>query len=160
MVSIVKADSEQHLEHARTLFREYTSSFAGETSFQHYLVLQNFEEELLYLPNGYVPPEGVLLLALEAEKPAGCVAVRRLSSSVCEMKRLYVKPEFRRLGVGKKLVNAAIEKASGLGYERMRLDTLPSMKQAQALYASLGFKRIAAYCDNPVEGAVFMELWL
>jgi ribosomal protein S18 acetylase RimI-like enzyme len=154
MLRITPARSDNHLKLARSLFEEYAVSLGIDLGFQ------NFEEELATLPAGYVPPGGCLLLALYEGRPAGCVAMRRLDDEACEMKRLYVRPQFRNLGVGKSLAEAVIEAARRLGYRRMRLDTLPSMARAQALYKSLGFRETAPYCFNPVEGTVFMELEL
>jgi putative acetyltransferase len=112
------------------------------------------------LPGDYASPGGCLLLALWQGQVAGCVALRQFSPSICEMKRFYTRPQFRDLGIGKALCEEVIVRARRLGYERMRLDTLPSMEQAKGLYASLGFREIEPYRFNPVEGASFMELIL
>jgi ribosomal protein S18 acetylase RimI-like enzyme len=123
------------------------------------LCFQNFEQELAELPGKYSPPEGRLLLALDDERLAGCVALRRLDALTCEMKRLYVRAEARGKGLGRRLAEAAIEEARATGYKRMRLDTLPSkMKEANIIYHSLGFGKINPYYHNPVNEAVFMEL--
>ena len=152
MVRLVPARTEEDLSRARTLFEEYASSL-------HFgLDFQNFEKELAGLPGGYGPPEGRLLLAWVQDQVGGCVALRKITREICEMKRLYVRPSFRRLGVGRVLVLAIIREARKIGYDRMRLDTVPSMKDAQVLYESLGFQKIPPYCHNPVPGAVFLEL--
>jgi GNAT superfamily N-acetyltransferase len=130
----------------RTLFREYAGSLGVDLSFQ------GFEEEVAALPEGY----DVLLVAGEA----GCVGVRRFEDGVCEMKRLYVRPSARGTGLGRTLAEAAIEHARTLGYRAMRLDTMPMMASAQALYESLGFVEIPPYRHNPVAGTRFMELLL
>ena len=134
------------VELVRTLFREYAESLGVDLSFQ------GFEDEVATLPEGY----DVLLLAGDA----GCVGVRPFADGVCEMKRLYVRPSARGSGLGRALACAAIEHARALGYRAMRLDTMPTMGSAQALYESLGFVEIPPYRHNPVAGTRFMELLL
>ena len=132
------------VELVRTLFREYAAGLGVDLSFQ------GFDEEVAALPTGY----DVLLVA----GSDGCVGVRPFSHGICEMKRLYVRPSARGTGLGKELAEAAIAHARTLGYAAMRLDTMPAMGAAQALYASLGFVEIPAYRHNPVAGTRFMEL--
>jgi len=124
------------------------------------LCFQNFEEELNSLPGKYGPPDGVLILALIDDKAAVCVALRKISEDIREMKRLYVRDSYRGFGIGRKLVNTIIENAIKLNYKYMRLDTLPTMKEAQSLYTSMGFYDIEPYVYNPIEGARYMELRL
>ena len=154
MLKIFAAKTHEDIEIAKTLFAEYEEFLPFDLSFQ------NFEEELANLPGEYAPPEGCLLLAKYQNKAAGCVALRKLSDGVCEGKRLYVRPEFRGLKIGRKLVEAMIATARKMGYSSIRGDTIPSMQAAGALYASLGFKEISPYRYNPIEGAVFIELSL
>ena len=146
--------SRERVATVRELFREYAKGIGIDLCFQ------DFDRELAELPGKYAPPEGRLLLALEGTKVAGCVALRKIGDDTCEMKRLYVRPAFRRKGVGRLLARAVIEAAGKCGYARMRLDTLSSMAEAIALYESLGFRRIEAYYHNPSACAVFMELKL
>jgi ribosomal protein S18 acetylase RimI-like enzyme len=153
-VEILHAESPAQLAQVRGLFLEYAASLGIDLSFQR------FDEELARLPGEYVPPEGCLLLALEGGVALGCVALRPLAPCVCEMKRLYVRPAGRGRGIGRSLSAAVIDEAQQRGYARMRLDTLPSMRPAIALYESLGFQRIAAYRYNPVPGTVYLELVL
>ena len=140
------------LEVVKQLFLEYTQSLNIDLSFQ------NFEEEYEALPGKYGPPDGALILALVDGKGAGCVALHKISENICEMKRLYVRDQYRGLGIGKRLVNIIIEYASKMNYQYIRLDTLPTMKKAQALYSSLGFYDIDPYVYNPIEGTRYMEL--
>ena len=136
----------------RILFREYADSLAFD------LFFQDFEKELESLPGRYTVPEGCLLVAENKDSIVGCVAVRKIEGGVCEMKRLFVRPEYRGTGIGRRLAMEIIQTAIRLGYSRMRLDTTPSMNAATSLYRSLGFYDTAPYCYNPVPGAVYLEL--
>jgi putative acetyltransferase len=151
-MTLIQATRAEQLAAIRQLFEEYAASLDVDLCFQ------GFERELAELPGDYAPPEGRLLLAQDGAVPVGCVALRKISDGICEMKRLYVRPEFRGRKHGLGLVQAILHEARAIGYRWMRLDTLPSMKQAIALYRSLGFKEIAPYRDNPVCGALFFEL--
>ena len=153
-MEIVQALTPGHVAEARALFREYERSLGIDLCFQ------GFEQELAGLPGAYAPPRGRLLLALDGAAPAGCVALRPLADAACEMKRLYVRPAFRGRRVGRLLAERILAEARAIGYPRMRLDTLPSMGEAIALYRALGFVEIAPYTTNPVAGALFMELAL
>jgi ribosomal protein S18 acetylase RimI-like enzyme len=153
-ITIEEATSPTQLATVRELFLEYAGSL--EIS----LCFQNFEQELAGLPGKYASPAGRLLLASDAGQPAGCVAIRPLDPSICEMKRLYVRPAWRRQGLGRTLALAIIAAAREMGFDRMRLDTLASLTPAIVLYQSLGFRHIQAYYNNPSENAVFMELVL
>jgi ribosomal protein S18 acetylase RimI-like enzyme len=133
-------------------------NYAWSLSFN--LCFQDFDAELASLPGRYAPPEGRLLLAWQQQDVAGCVALRKLGDGACEMKRLYVEPHFRGRRVGRALAEAVISEARQLGYQRMRLDTMPSMETAQGLYRNLGFQDIGPYCYNPVPGVRFLELQL
>lgn len=124
------------------------------------LCFQGFDRELATLPGDYAPPSGRLFLALAGAEHAGCIALRAIEPRVAEMKRLYVRPQFRAMGLGRALAERVIGEARAAGYRTMRLDTLPSMQSAQRLYAELGFRDAARYNDNPVEGVRFMALEL
>jgi len=152
---IFPAETDEDIRNARTLFEEYAAGLGISLCFQ------NFDRELANLPGDYAPPEGRLLLAAEADQLAGCIAMRKLAPGVCEMKRLFLRPAYRRQGLGRVLVDSIIDEARKLGYTHMRLDTLPGrMDQAIALYRSVGFVEIAPYYENPVQDAKFMELKL
>ena len=153
-LAILPAQSDQDLLHVRALFLEYAASLPFDLSFQ------DFDRELEGLPGKYRPPTGQLLLARVGENVAGCVAVCMLSREICEMKRLYVRPSHRGKGVGRRLAESAVANAREIGYQRMRLDTVPSMTAALSLYRSLGFEETDPYRHNPVPGAVFLELVL
>ncbi|HEX3822756.1 MAG TPA: GNAT family N-acetyltransferase [Candidatus Sulfotelmatobacter sp.] len=153
--SIVQAISGVQIAQARELFLEYAQSLGFSLCFQ------NFDQELAELPGGYAPPDGRLLLAEYDGELAGCVAFHKLEPLICEMKRLYVRPQFRGKGLGRILIDRVIAEARQIGYRRMRLDTVePVMKDAVAMYRKMGFREIAPYRDSPMAGAVYMELRL
>ena len=152
MLRVFLAETTEQLAQVRALFEEYAAQLGHDLEFQH------FSAELAGLPAGYAVPDGCLLLATYADELAGCVALRRQSPRICEMKRLYVRPRFRRQGIGRRLALEIIGLARQAGYERMRLDTLADMDVPRALYRGLGFGEIAPYYDNPIPGAVFLEL--
>jgi putative acetyltransferase len=156
MPRIVQALSQTENSTARELFREYADALGVDLCFQ------GFEQELLELPGKHAPPAGRLLVAMEtldgAEKSAGCAALRPLGDGICEMKRLYVRRAFRGRGVGRALAEAIVAAAQEIGYHAMRLDTLPAMREAQGLYAAMGFREIGAYRENPVPETRFLEL--
>lgn len=173
MLRIIDAETDEVVAHVSALFREYAASLGVDLSFQ------NFEHELATLPGEYTPPDGRLFLGIASDvRPhasddslccttaisvgsvAGCVALRKIDNEICEMKRLYVRPEFRGLGAGRCLAHTVIKAATEIGYRRMRLDTLPQMAEAQALYRALGFQEIEPYRYNPVVGTRYFELAL
>ncbi|MGB9071189.1 MAG: GNAT family N-acetyltransferase [Terriglobales bacterium] len=154
-IDLLQATLPEHIEQARTLFLEYGQSLGFSLCFQ------SFDEELKNLPGAYGPPSGRLLLARYADHAAGCIALRKLETGICEMKRLYVRPDDRGRGLGRMLVARLIDEARLIGYERMRLDTIESaMKDAVALYRRMGFREIAPYSAIPIESALWMELVL
>jgi ribosomal protein S18 acetylase RimI-like enzyme len=152
---IFPADSTTHIAQVRELFLEYAQSLGFSLCFQ------SFDKELAELPGDYAPPRGRLLLAEQEGQLAGCVALHPLSDEVCEMKRLYLRPQFRGQGLGRKLADTIISEARSIGYTALRLDTVePVMRDAVAMYRRLGFQEIAPYCANPIAGALYMELRL
>ena len=154
-LTFAQAESPAQIAHARVLFLEYAQSLGFSLCFQ------NFDKELAELPGDYAPPEGRLLLAEYEGQLAGCVALHKLDTAICEMKRLYLRPQFRGKRLGRALAERIITEARQIGYRHMRLDTVePVMKDAVAMYRMLGFKEIAPYCPNPIAGALYMELEL
>lgn len=141
------------------LFTEYTSLLVeGEPQFSQYLQLQNFQEEMDCLEKKYGHPQGRLYLALVDGEPAGCIALHRLDLQRCEMKRLYVRPGFRGLGIGKLLTERVLEDARSIGYHQILLDTFPFLDRAIAMYRSLGFREIPKYNNSPVDTTIYMAL--
>ncbi|HEY5596634.1 MAG TPA: GNAT family N-acetyltransferase [Candidatus Bipolaricaulota bacterium] len=161
-IKLLTAASPGELDQAHALFRQYAQWLDDNDPDGVDLCFQGFEQELAELPGKYAPPQGRLLLARCGEEEAGCVAVRpfEFDPSICEMKRLYVRPEFMGRGIGKCLVEAIIQAGKELKYRAMRLDTLPYMKAAIALYQAHGFKPIPRYYDTPLKDTIFMELEL
>jgi putative acetyltransferase len=154
-VMIRDAEAAADIELARTLFLEYAQALGFSLCFQ------GFDQELAGLPGKYARPHGRLLLAANDGQAAGCVGLRALEDGICEMKRLYVRPEFRGKSIGRLLAERVISEARAIGYTRMRLDTVAgTMADAVALYRRLGFVEIPPYCENPNAGVLYMELSL
>jgi ribosomal protein S18 acetylase RimI-like enzyme len=154
-LSFTQVESPTQIAHARELFLEYAQSLGFSLCFQ------NFDQELANLPGEYAPPAGCLLLAELDGQVAGCVALHKLEDGISEMKRLYLRPQFRGKGLGRALADRIIAAARQIGYRRMRLDTVePVMKDAVAMYRRIGFREIAPYRNNPIAGALYMELLL
>jgi putative acetyltransferase len=154
-VNIVQAQSPDDINRTRELFEEYAAWLGFDLCFQ------KFGDELAELPGAYAPPAGRLFLAVDGDQILGCVALRPLDEGICEIKRLYLRPDARGKGLGRELTKAVIDAAHEIGYKRMRLDTLPGkMDRAIAIYRSLGFREIEPYYYNPYEGVKFMELSL
>jgi ribosomal protein S18 acetylase RimI-like enzyme len=151
---VIEPAAAEDIEIVRELFREYQAALGVDLCFQ------GFERELAELPGDYAPPRGRLLLARAGDAVVGCIALRPLPGNDCEMKRLYVRPDFRATGLGRQLAERVIAEARAIGYGRLCLDTLPSMERAQQLYESLGFTDIAPYRPNPVAGARYLRLML
>ena len=145
-------EAADYVEPVRALIAEYTAGLNRDLTFQH------LQEELAGLEERYFPPNGRLLAAIAGEQPVGCVALRRLEAGRCEMKRLYVRPDFRGQQIGRRLAEAILELARAEGYAEMVLDTLQPMTRAVALYRDLGFQEIPAYYQNPYPDVVYMRL--
>lgn len=166
MIEIYQVDNVDNLEQARILWREYAEFLKNRLqeraelpSFKEYF--KNYEQEIAnHLPGRFGPPGGCLLLAKNKGKPAGCVVLLDLGNNICEMRRLFVRPEFRRLGVGRALAKAIVEQGRNMGYALMRLNTNRRMPEADKLYRSLGFGEIEPYEYFEVDGMIFMELKL
>ncbi len=153
-IVLSQAEGFEQVATARKLFREYAEAIATDLEYQ------GFASELAALPLPYVLPRGALLIAHAGKDVAGCVALRPLDSRTGEMKRLYVRPAYRSWGLGKLLVEAVILVARQAGYSELRLDTLPTMASAQALYHRLGFVEIPPYNNTHLPGTRFYALKL
>jgi ribosomal protein S18 acetylase RimI-like enzyme len=154
MLRIIQVESDEELSRARTLIEEYAASLNVDLCFQ------DFDVEKEHLATMYGKPTGALFVATMDGDDAGCVGVRALAPGVAEMKRWFVRPRYQKFGIGKTLLDAAIRFARDAGYDEIRLDTLPSMSRAIALYRSTGFVEIAPYRHNPVPGSLFFSLHL
>lgn len=150
-MEIINAISPADFATGKRLFLEYAESL------EFNLCFQNFEQELADIQIQYGAPNGCLLLVKNGEEAVGCIGVRRWQGDIAELKRMYLQPKTRGLGLGKKLLEAALENARELSYRSIRLDTLPSMKAAISLYREFGFADISPYRDNPFEGTIYLE---
>ena len=154
-IRLIHADAPRWIEPAREILREYAASLGIDLCFQ------NFDAELAALPGEYAPPQGQLLLAFVGDALAGCGGLRALPdvdyANACEMKRLFVRPAFRRFGLGRALAEALLDEARRAGYSVMLLDTLDDMESARELYSTLGFEEIAPYYFNPIPGAHYLK---
>ena len=147
------------LSEIRELFAEYTDMLVEhDPSFQEYLTLQNYSEELDHPFDKYGPPDGRIYLAKWNDAPAGCIALRRLDKDNCEMKRLFVRPEFRNLGIGSQLIQRILADTREIGYHSMLLDTLPFLERAIEMYRRIGFQEIPIYNNSPMSSAIYMQL--
>jgi putative acetyltransferase len=153
-VVIRQAAGDADIEHIRELLREYANQLDVDLCFQ------DFDAELATLPGRYAQPRGSLLIAMSEDKAAGCIALRPVDDTTCEMKRLFVGAAFRGIGLGRRLVMAILGEARGRNYNKIRLDTLPQQVEAHRLYESLGFRDVPPYSDFPIAGSRFLELEL
>ena len=151
-MQVHRPENEAHYSGVKDLFQEYADSLDFSLDFQ------GFKSELENFPGIFAPPDGCLLLAREGEQLVGCVGLRKMEEGICEMKHLYVVPDAQGRGIGRALVHKLIREAREAGYRRMRLDTVPSMRSARALYRAFGFRPIDSYADSPIEGTTYMEL--
>lgn len=154
MIRVINAEDSELVAKAKELIREYALSLGLDLSFQ------DFEQEMATFPKQYSLPGGHLLVAQYENEIVGCVGLRNIGDNICEIKRMYVQPSYRDKGLGRELAEAVISEARGMGYTCMRLDTIPSMESAIHLYISLGFRDIAPYRLNPIDGARYLELRL
>ena len=146
-------------EEVRKLFTEYTSLLiAGNPEFQQYLQIQNYDEEIAHLEHKYGAPAGRLYLALAEGSVAGCIALRKLDDERCEMKRLYVRPEYQGQGIGRQLTERILSDACSIGYRQIQLDTFPFLEQAITMYRHMGFREIPRYNDSPMDSTIYMGL--
>ncbi len=153
MIEILQTETPEQIEETKKLFREYEKWLGLDICFQ------GFEAELANLPGKYAKPSGRLFIASVDGKIAGCIVLRKLEENICEMKRLYLRDEFRGSGLGNKLIEKLIAEARLIGYQKMRLDTLPDkMNKAVKLYESHGFRQIPAYYQNPYGETLYLEL--
>lgn len=147
------------LKEINILFSEYTQMLIeGDSSFQKYLEIQNYEEELEHLDVKYGMPDGRLYIAFYGGELAGCIGLRKIDEWNCEMKRLYVRPAFRGKNIGSKLIQQIITDAKEAGYSHMLLDTLPFLKSAVHMYKAYGFYEISSYNDSPMDTSIYMKL--
>lgn len=152
MITYKTATTEQDFKDTKDLFLEYANSLNFELCFQ------NFEKEISDIPSQYSEPSGAIILCYDEDKPIGCVGLRKFGEGICEMKRLYLRKGARGKGTGRILAERIIEKAKELGYKKMQLDTIETMKEAISLYKSIGFKEISTYRYNPLKGVIYMKL--
>lgn len=146
-------------EEIAALFKAYTDMLVeAEPGFAEYLSIQNYGEEVKHLEHKYGAPDGRLYIVFCDGQPAGCIGLRKIDAERCEMKRLYVKPEYRRNGIAKRLAELIISDAKGAGYKQMLLDTLPCLKTAIKMYRGFGFYEIERYNDSPLDTTVYMRL--
>ena len=156
-VELVPAYS--HTDEVRSLFQEYTDLLiAGDSTFKEYLQVQNYDEELMHLEVKYGLPKGRLYLAYCDNQLAGCIGLRKMDDLCCEMKRLYVRPDFRQKNIGSTLVKTIIADAKEIGYSYLLLDTLPFLQEALSLYRKFGFYEIPCYNNSPMSDSIYMKL--
>jgi ribosomal protein S18 acetylase RimI-like enzyme len=154
MIALKEVHTDKDFELARTLFREYASQLDVDLGFQ------DFEKELETINIQYARPGGVIVIGYSDEQPLGCFAIRPFKNSICELKRMYLKKESRGLGIGNQFLTWSVKMAKEMGYNKMRLDTLPTMQSAIKLYEKAGFYEIEPYRFNPIEGAKYFEIEL
>lgn len=158
-MSIEIISAYDHKNEVGKLFKEYTDMLiAGDAKFKEYLAVQHYDDELLHLESKYGLPHGRLYLAYCDDEVAGCIGLRKLDDTRCEMKRLYVRDKFCGRKIGQALVQRIIRDAKDIGYKQILLDTLPFLKSALHMYKQFGFREISCYNDSPMETSIYMQL--